>query len=138
MDLVEILLVEDDDGDAYLTTSALRRERLANNITRARDGHEALKLLTDESYKPDIILLDLNLPVMSGQEFLREVRSRDEFRLTPVVVLTTSAADRDIVESYELNANCYVQKPIDLTQFHDVIKAVGNFWVAVVKRPPRT
>ena len=118
----EVLLVEDNEGDAVLTEEALQQAKLAVNMNRATDGVEALAYLRREgtfanARRPDLILLDLNMPRMDGREFLQLVKNDAEFRVIPVVVLTTSKAEQDILKSYELQANCYVTKPVDFNQF---------------------
>ncbi len=138
--LVEILLVEDNPGDVLLTREALKEGKVLNNLHVAHDGEEALKFLHKEDpYRdaptPDIVLLDLNLPKVNGREVLAEVKSDPVLRRIPVVVLTTSQAEEDIIRSYDLHANCYIAKPLDLDQFITVIKTVENFWVSIVKLP---
>lgn len=136
LDLVEILLIEDDDGDAVLTMELLRRDHLANTVTRVVDGEAALALLESGDYQPDVILLDLHLPNMSGHDVLKRIRASETHCLTPVVILTSSISDQDIAQSYEMHANCYIQKPIDFDEFRRVVGAIEHFWLAVVKRPP--
>lgn len=138
---VEILLVEDNPGDARLTQEALREGKIRNNLYHARDGVEALAFLRREAGfsnvpRPDIILLDLNLPRKDGREVLAELKQDARLRSIPVVVLTTSEAERDIVRSYELHANCYITKPVDLEKFIAVVSAIEDFWLAIVKLPP--
>ena len=138
--LVEILLVEDNPGDVLLTREALKEGKVLNNLHVAHDGEEALKFLHKEDpYQdvptPDIVLLDLNLPKVNGREVLAEVKSDPVLRRIPVVVLTTSQAEEDIIRSYDLHANCYIAKPLDLDQFITVIKTVEDFWVSIVKLP---
>lgn len=137
---VEILLVEDNPGDVRLTTEAFREARVCNRIHTVTDGVEALAFLNREgSYInvpcPDLILLDLNLPRKDGREVLAAIKSDDRIKHIPVVVLTTSKAEEDIIRSYELQANCFVSKPVDLDQFLATMKAIGDFWLAVVKLP---
>jgi len=138
---VEILLVEDNEGDARLAQEALKDAKVANKITWVRDGVEALALLRREgayaeALRPDVILLDLNLPKMDGRQVLAEIKDDDDLRRIPVVVLTVSDAEEDIVKSYSLHANCYIKKPLDLDQFLRVVKAIENFWLTIVKLPP--
>ncbi|TFH11029.1 MAG: response regulator [Candidatus Atribacteria bacterium] len=138
---VEILLVEDNEGDARLAQEALKDAKVSNKITWVRDGVEALAFLRREgahagSARPDVILLDLNLPKKDGREVLAEIKEDDDLRRIPVVVLTVSDAEEDIVKSYSLHANCYIKKPLDLDQFLRVIKAIENFWLTIVKLPP--
>ena len=137
---IEILLVEDNPGDVLLTEEAFSAAKIWNNIHVARDGEEALAYLNKESgfadaVKPDLILLDLNLPKIDGREVLDRVKSDEVFRRIPVVVLTSSAAEQDIIKTYDLHANSYVVKPIDLDQFVNVVNAVENFWFSVVALP---
>jgi two-component system, chemotaxis family, response regulator Rcp1 len=137
---IEILLVEDSPSDAALTVQALEGGKIANNLTRVVDGVEALAYLRKEGHypqavRPDLIMLDLNLPRKDGRDVLRELKSDPSLKLIPVIVLTTSRADKDILQSYELNANCYISKPVDFQQFIDVIKSIENFWLTVVTLP---
>jgi CheY-like chemotaxis protein len=137
---VEILLVEDSPSDADLTVEALSDGKVLNNLHWVEDGVEALAFLRrqgkyNNAPRPDLILLDLNLPKKDGREVLAQIKVDPQLKLIPVVVLTTSAADRDIFKTYELNANCYVTKPIDLDQFISVVKLIETFWLAVVKLP---
>lgn len=135
MEPIEVLLVEDNPGDADLTRETLEMNRLALRLRVAVDGVEALKLLR-EGFKPDLILLDLNLPRKNGREVLREVKQHEDWKHIPVVVLTSSDADRDILESYELGANCYVTKPVDLRAFQEIVGKTGQFWFTIVRLPP--
>ncbi|MBW4543038.1 MAG: response regulator [Symplocastrum torsivum CPER-KK1] len=137
---VEILLVEDSPSDADLTVEALGDGKVLNNLHWVEDGVEALAFLRrqgkySDAPRPDLILLDLNLPKKDGRQVLAEIKVDPQLKLIPVVVLTTSAAERDILKTYELNANCYVTKPIDLEQFISVVKLIEMFWLAVVKLP---
>ena len=139
---VEILLVEDNPGDVRLTREALKEGKIRNNLNVAGDGVEALRYLRREgpyaeSTRPDLILLDLNLPRMDGREVLEAVKADPALRLIPVVVLTSSAAEQDIVRAYDLHANCYVSKPVDLDQFIHVVKSIEEFWFTIVKLPSR-
>jgi CheY-like chemotaxis protein len=139
---VEILLVEDNAGDVRLTQEALREGRVCNRLSVARDGVEALAYLRREgphayAPRPDLVLLDLNLPRKSGREVLQEMKSDPELRSIPVVVLTTSEDQQDVQRSYELNANCYITKPVELDEFLGVIQSVQDFWFTVVKLPTR-
>jgi CheY-like chemotaxis protein len=139
--MAEILLIEDNPGDVRLVEEALRENKLLNNLSVARDGVEALAFLRREDQyadatRPDLILLDLNLPRKSGHEVLREVKADDNLKRIPVVVLTTSAAEDDILDTYNLHANCYVTKPIGLVQFVEIIRQIEGFWLGVVKLPP--
>jgi CheY-like chemotaxis protein len=137
---IEILLVEDNPGDARLAWEAIREARVSHNMRWVTDGVEALAFLRREgkfsdAHRPDLILLDLNLPRKDGREVLAEVKKDPDFRRIPVVVLTTSQADEDVLNAYHLNANCYISKPVDLLQFMKVISAIENFWLTVVKLP---
>ena len=137
---IEILLIEDDPEDIELTQEALESSRLVVNLNVVHDAEEALSYLQKQGeYKdkprPDIIWLDLNLPGMSGQEFLEAVRKDKATNHIPVVVLTTSDAEEDILKSYQLGANCYVQKPIGIREFEQMLNSMENFWFTVVKLP---
>ena len=138
---INILLVEDNPGDARLAVEALRDSKVNNRLYHVEDGVEAMRFLreqveSDHVPPPDLILLDLNLPRKDGREVLAEIKDDPELRLVPVVVLTTSAAERDLVKSYDLHANAYIVKPIDLDQFIDVVQAIESFWFSIVKLPP--
>ena len=138
---IEILLVEDNPGDVRLTKEALREGKVYSNLHTVKDGVEAMEYLRREGkYKdvprPDIILLDLNLPRKDGREVLEEIKSDDEFKRIPVVVLTTSKAEEDVLRTYNLHANCYVTKPVDLEKFMVVVKTIDSFWLTVVTLPP--
>ena len=137
---IEILMVEDDSGDALLTQEAFRDGKIHNTLHVVRDGVEAMQFLRregpyTEAPRPDLILLDLNLPRMDGREVLEEIKSDTELKTIPVVILTTSDADRDVLMSYRLHANCYVTKPVDFEQFRDVVRSVQQFWISIVRRP---
>lgn len=138
---IEILLVEDNEGDVDLTREALAEAKVNNRLHVAEDGLTALRFLRrEEPYatapRPDLILLDLNLPLMDGREVLAEIKTDSQLRQIPVVVLTTSQAEEDIVRSYDLHANCYITKPVDFNQFMKVVRSVHDFWVTVVRLPP--
>ena len=138
---VEILLVEDNPGDVRLTREALREGKVRNNLSVASDGVEAVAYLRREgehahAVRPDLILLDLNLPRMDGREVLAEIKADPSLRNIPVVVLTSSQAEEDIVRAYDLHANCYVTKPVDLDQFIRVVESIEDFWFTIVKLPP--
>jgi CheY-like chemotaxis protein len=137
---IEILLVEDNPGDVRLTKESLRDAKVHNNMAVASDGLEALAFLHREGKyaavtRPDLILLDLNLPRMNGFEVLDAIKEDADLKRIPVVVLTTSQAEQDIIQSYNLYANAYVTKPVDLEQFIKVIKAIESFWFEIVKLP---
>ena len=139
---IEILIVEDNPGDVELAREALSDASIRKNLTVAEDGEQGLSLLRREgSYRnaqrPDLILLDLNLPTINGREVLAEIKSDPDLRRIPVVILTSSEDDRDVVESYNLHANAYVVKPVDLDRYMQVIKAVEGFWLGFVKLPLR-
>jgi CheY-like chemotaxis protein len=137
---VHVLLVEDNPGDADLTCDALEKGDLVLRTSVVVDGAEALAFLQRRTpyanaSTPDLILLDLNLPKLDGRQVLREIRRDDELRHIPVVILTSSDAEKDIVESYRLGANCYITKPVDLTDFQSILRCLGAFWFTVVKLP---
>jgi two-component system, chemotaxis family, response regulator Rcp1 len=138
---IEILLVEDNPGDVRLTQEAFKDSKMRNNLYVVEDGVEALQFLNQEvpyvdAPRPDIILLDLNLPRMSGREVLEAIKNDDTLKLIPVVILTTSDDERDIVASYALHANCYITKPVDMKQFVTIVQNVKDFWFTIVKLPP--
>ena len=140
---IEILLVEDNPGDVILTQEAFSAAKIWNNIHTAKDGEEALSYLKQTSgfenaVKPDLILLDLNLPKVDGREVLDKVKSDDDLCHIPIVVLTSSEAEQDILKTYEMHANSYIVKPINLEQFANVINAIENFWFTVVALPTKT
>ena|SRR5258708_4146231 len=135
---IEILLVDDNPGDVDLAREALTDGRILNNLTVAQDGVEAMSILrgqVETTYRPDIILLDLNLPKMDGRQVLSEIKDDPALRLIPVVILTTSQSEQDILKSYSLHANCYITKPVDLNQFMDVVKSIESFWFSIVTLP---
>ena len=139
---IEILLVEDNPGDVRLTEEVLKEGKVQNNLNIVYNGVEALKFLRKEDEfsdvpQPDLILLDLNLPLKDGREVLAEIKKDLELRKIPVVVLTTSQAEEDIMKVYDLNANCYISKPVELNEFIDVVKSIEDFWLSIVKLPTR-
>jgi CheY-like chemotaxis protein len=140
---IEVLLVEDDPGDVQLTKEAFEEHKVRNRLTVVSDGVDALAYLRRDpsvypnAVRPDLILLDLNLPRVDGREVLQEIKGDPELRRIPVVVLTTSQADEDIVRSYNLHANAYVTKPVDFDRFISVVRQIDEFFVTVVKLPPR-
>jgi len=139
---IEILLVEDNLGDVRLTQEALREGKVRNHLYVAADGIEAMAFLRREGQhaqapQPDLILLDLNLPKKSGPEVLAEIKDDPELRRIPVVILTVSKAEEDVLKSYNLHANCYITKPVNLDQFLEVVKSIEDFWLTVVMLPPR-
>jgi two-component system, chemotaxis family, response regulator Rcp1 len=138
---IEILLIEDSPSDVALTIEAFHEGKIANNLNCAADGVEALAYLRQQgkfanAQRPDLIMLDLNLPKKDGREVLRELKNDPSLKLIPIIVLTTSKADKDVLQSYELNANCYITKPVDFQQFIDVVKSIERFWLSVVTLPP--
>jgi chemotaxis family two-component system response regulator Rcp1 len=138
---IEILLVEDNPGDVDLILELLRGSKIRNRVTAAKDGVEALDVIYRRDNfrrapRPDLILLDLNLPRKDGREVLKELKSGPETCRIPIVILTTSQADQDILKSYQYHANCYVTKPVDLKQFMKVVATIEDFWLTVVKLPP--
>jgi CheY-like chemotaxis protein len=140
LDVVDVLLVEDDDGDVLMTREAFEHHKIRNKLHVVQDGEEALQFLHREgpyadAPRPGLILLDLNLPRRDGREVLAELKADPELRVIPVVVLTTSEAEEDIVRSYSLHANAYVSKPVDFDRFIDVIRQIDDFFVTVVKLP---
>ncbi|MGD9385089.1 MAG: response regulator [Thioalkalispiraceae bacterium] len=138
---IEILLVEDNPGDVRLTREALKEAKVGNNLHVVEDGVAAMSFLRREAEfsevpRPDLILLDLNLPKKDGREVLEEIKADNSLKTIPVVVLTTSHAEEDIVRSYDLHANCYVTKPVDLDQFIHIVKSIEDFWLTIVRLPP--
>ena len=137
---VEFLLAEDNPGDVRLTKEALRESKISNNLNVVPDGVEAMAFLRREGKyadapRPDVILLDLNLPKKDGREVLAEVKADPSLRLIPVVIITSSEAEQDVLKTYELYANCYVTKPVDLEQFIKVIQSIETFWLTIVTLP---
>jgi CheY-like chemotaxis protein len=141
MSPIEILLIEDNPGDVRLTVEALKESKVCNNLNVVNDGTQAMAYLRREdqyadAIRPDLILLDLNLPGKDGRDVLSEVKSDAKLRRIPVVVLTTSAAEQAILRTYELHANCYITKPVDLEQFIKIVQEIQDFWFTIVKLPP--
>lgn len=139
---IDILLVEDSESDAELTLEALKSGKLKNVVHHVKDGAEALRYLfrQDEyvqAQRPDLILLDLNMPGVDGREVLKQIQQHEDLSLIPVVVMSTSSQDKDILESYGYKANSYVVKPIDLNEFFGVVQTIESFWVQIVALPPR-
>ena len=137
---VQILLVEDNPGDVRLTIEALKEAKVINKLTVVKDGMEALSLLRQQGQhahaaRPDLILLDLNLPRKDGREVLAEIKADDNLKRIPVVILTTSQDEQDVLKSYNLYANCYITKPVDLEQFITVVKSIEDFWLGIVVLP---
>jgi CheY-like chemotaxis protein len=139
--IVDILLVEDNPGDIRLTELALQRGKVKNNLYITKDGNQALEFLHkknkyEDAPTPDLILLDLNLPRINGQEVLKNVKKDKYLKRIPVIVLTTSDAEKDILETYNLNVNAYITKPIDMNKFIKVVSVLEDFWLKIVKLPP--
>jgi len=138
---VEILLVEDNPGDVRLAIEALKEAKVRNNLHVVEDGVEAMAFLRKEGQytavpRPDVVLLDLNLPKKDGREVLAEIKADDNLKRIPVVILTVSKAEEDILKTYNLHANCYITKPLDLDQFLSVVKSIEDFWLTIVTLPP--
>lgn len=139
---IKILLVEDNPGDVRLTIEAFREGKLSNELIVASDGEEALNLLMGTEIvapraRPDLILLDLNLPKIDGRDVLARIKGHQDLRRIPVVVLTTSDLEQDILKTYDMYANCYIKKPVDLAQFMKVVNSIEDFWLSVVKLPTK-
>ena len=137
---VRILLVEDNPGDIRLTQEALKENKLRNSLSVVQDGVEAMEFLQrrgnhENAPRPDIILLDLNLPKKDGRQVLEEIKDDPALKCIPVVILTTSRAEEDIIRTYNLHANCYITKPVELEQFITVVKSIEDFWLTIVKLP---
>jgi chemotaxis family two-component system response regulator Rcp1 len=140
--IADILLVEDNLGDIRLTEEALKESRLTVNLNTVMDGEEAMSFLRKQGKyatapTPDLILLDLNLPKKDGRQVLKEIKEDANLKTIPIVILTISNADQDIIESYDLNANCYITKPLDFNKFIEVVKSIEDFWLAIVRLPPK-
>ena len=138
MQQIHILLVDDNEGDILLTKEALDDARIINKISIANDGLEALHFLrqqTGSTDMPDLILLDINLPRMDGTELLGIIKTDPDLKRIPVIMLTTSSAEKDILASYNNYANCYITKPVDLDRFMDVVRTIEDFWISIVKLP---
>ena len=139
---IDILMVEDDPGDVRLTREALKGSKLLHNISVVEDGVAALDYLRrrdpyQDAVRPDLVLLDLNLPRMDGREVLAAMKQDPALRIIPVVILTTSQAEEDVLRAYNLNANCYVTKPVDFDQFMRIVRTIEDFWLNVVTLPPK-
>lgn len=135
MNEVQILLVEDNDGDIILTQEALKEGKIKNQISVARDGEEAINMLNETNNLPDLILLDINLPKVNGFEVLSAIKTNDRLKAIPVIMLSTSGAEKDVLTSYNNYANCFITKPVDFTRFMEVVRTIENFWVSLVKLP---
>ncbi len=141
-ELMQILLVEDNLADIELTLEALADAKIANEVTVVRDGQAALDHLLQQgdgagAVRPDLVILDLNLPKLSGHEVLARMRQEPDLKRIPVAILTTSSAEKDVVKGYDLGANCYLTKPVDVEQFVHVVQSIEDFWLGLVKLPPR-
>jgi CheY-like chemotaxis protein len=139
-EVVDILLVEDNEGDARLAKEAMRDSKIRNTLHHVLDGEEAMAFLRKQGKhsnapRPDLILLDLNLPKKDGRQVLAEIKDDEELKRIPVVILTVSSAEEDVLKAYNLHANCYITKPIDLSQFMKVVRSVEDFWLTIVKLP---
>ena len=139
---IDILIVEDNSGDARLMTEVLKDNRISNNLYVVKDGVEAMNFLYkkapfSEVPYPDLIILDLNLPKKDGREVLAEIKSDNDLKKIPVVIMTSSQSQEDILKTYNLHANCYITKPIDLNQFMKVVKSIEDFWFTIVKLPEK-
>ena len=139
--LVDILLVEDNPGDSRLAQELLKDAKVRNNVSLVQDGTEAMAFLRKEGKyadapRPDVILLDLNLPKKDGREVLAEIKTDEDLKRIPVVIMTVSEDEEDILKTYNLHANCYITKPIDLDQFIKMVKTIEDFWLTIVKLPP--
>lgn len=140
---IHILLVEDNEGDIVLTVEALKDIKFANNVTVVRDGCEALKYIENSDNKPhrhepDLILLDVNLPKVSGHEVLKKVKNNSNKKHIPIVMLTTSSSENDVIKSYQNHANCYITKPVDVYDFGRVTTSIENFWFSILQVPKKT
>jgi two-component system, chemotaxis family, response regulator Rcp1 len=140
MNPIHILLVEDNEGDIILTMEALKEGKVKNKISIARDGEKAIQFLNKEgayanSERPDLILLDINLPRIDGKEVLVYIKTNPQLKAIPVVMLTTSTSEQDILESYKNYANCYISKPVDLDKFFEVVQKIESFWISIVHLP---
>jgi two-component system, chemotaxis family, response regulator Rcp1 len=139
---IEILLVEDSPSDAEFTAEALKEAKVRNHLSLVEDGVQAMEFLRHQGRyskapRPDLIMLDLNLPRKDGREVLAELKADDQLKLIPVVVLTTSRAEEDVLRAYQLHANCYITKPVDFQQFLNVVRSIESFWLFIVTLPPR-
>jgi CheY-like chemotaxis protein len=139
-EMIDILLVEDNEGDARLAKEAMRGSKIRNTLHHVSDGEEAMAFLRREGKhsaapRPDLVLLDLNLPKKDGRQVLAEIKEDESLKRIPVVILTVSSAEEDILRTYNLHANCYITKPIDLDQFMKVVRSVEDFWLTIVKLP---
>jgi len=139
---IHILLVEDNEGDILLTTEALSEGKISNFITVIKDGWEAMQFLEKkDKYKkaltPDLILLDVNLPKMNGHEVLKSIKTNDELKHIPVIMLTTSSSEKDVLSSYQNYVNCYITKPVEVSNFLQVVSSIEDFWISIVQLPTK-
>lgn len=134
--IMQLLLIEDSEADIRLTREALKEVKLPTRLHVVRDGEAAMEFLRAQAPRPDLILLDLNLPKKDGREVLSEIKSEALLKVIPVVILTTSGADVDINNSYQLHANCYIQKPLELDRFLAILQSIQHFWLTIVNLPP--
>ncbi|MEP7108113.1 MAG: response regulator [Ferruginibacter sp.] len=137
---IHILLVEDNEGDIILILEALKEGKINNKISITRDGEQAIQFLNKEgtythAQRPDLILLDINLPRIDGKEVLLYIKTNPELKAIPVIMLTTSSSEKDVIESYENYANCYISKPVDLDKFFEIVQKIENFWITIVHLP---
>ena len=137
---IQILLVEDNEGDIYLTAEAFKEGKFSNKLSVVKNGEEALQYLLKEdpfheAITPDLILLDINLPKIDGKEVLRIIKNNSTLKSIPVVILTTSSAEKDIIDSYNGHANCYIVKPVKLESFISVVNSIESFWISIVTLP---
>ncbi len=142
MKQINILLVEDNEGDIVLTMEALDDAKIINKILVQRDGAAAIDYLLDTAKNntaelPDLILLDINLPKLDGKEVLQQIKTHQDLKKIPVVMLTTSSSESDVIESYNSHANCYIVKPVDLNKFFNIVKAIESFWITIVRLPTK-
>lgn len=137
---IDILMVEDNPGDVGLTEAALEENKMCNQLHVAKDGEEAMDFLLrngshNDAPRPDLIILDLNMPRKDGRDVLKEIKTNSDLKTIPVVILTSSEAEEDIIKSYNLHANCYIKKPLDFGEFMKVVKSIENFWMSIVVLP---
>lgn len=139
---IHILLVEDNEGDIVLTTEALNEGKIKNSFSVVRDGWEAIQYLErnkgyEDAQEPDLVLLDINLPKMNGHKVLKHIKNHKDLKHIPVIMLTTSSDESDVIKSYENHSNCYITKPVDINSFLEVIASIENFWISIVQLPPK-
>jgi CheY-like chemotaxis protein len=140
---IHILLVEDNEGDIVLTQEALDEGKIKNTVSVVRDGWEAIQYLEknngyENALEPDLVLLDINLPKMNGHKVLKHIKNHEDLKHIPVIMLTTSSDDVDIIKSYKNHSNCYITKPVDINSFIEVISTIEDFWISIVQLPPKT